>query len=671
MRVPCLGVRGGLVRKRQMRRKRPRGVAGRGSVALLALTLPLMMSGVSGAGAADHLRFPSVVSVRHSVLSLVDFLTGRHAPVPALPEQESGTAAGKAHSVPAAVTRAVANATGHKPGKGAGQEPAYTAHGITSRKFTTGSRTHGFNSKTSVLVGSATTARSDLYKNADGSYTRKLFQDPVNYQKPSGSWAPINETLVQGSDDRWRESANSVGASFAADANSQTLGSLVSDDGAESVSFSLAGAASVTGEADGSSVTYAGILPDTDVTETATATGISESLTLDSASAGTSWVFPLDLTGLTATLNGDEVDLTNAAGTVVWVIPPAVASSGPVDMDSATPQASSQLTYQLVSYDGGVALEMTLDSSWLDAPGRVFPVTVDPTFKPNPTASTYVEADGSDDYTSDNSGADLLPSGYDDPYYAKDLLDFTGEVGDVIPDEHVTTATLYMVDSWAYQCTDSEPVYAYQVTGSWSASDDLTYPGPSTGDEDADWDATASSAACDNTSGEAGKGSWIGLGFTSDGLTLLNDWTLNDGTPNYGFEVNSSLSDVDGWKQFDSANDGTVPADDGGDCTGNCEPYLAMTYVADTPPQINSQYPPDNYNSATLTPELLASGNDPDDWPDGSSVQYKFQVYTSSGTQVATSGLIDDGDWTVPKGDLSWGTTYYWIVGWLPSTGSR
>ena len=40
-------------------------------------------------------------------------------------------------------------------------------------------------------------------------------------------------------------------------------------------------------------------------------------------------MFPLTLKGLTASLDGGSVDLTDSAGSVVGVIPPAVARSGP------------------------------------------------------------------------------------------------------------------------------------------------------------------------------------------------------------------------------------------------------------------------------------------------------------------------------------------------------
>ena len=44
-----------------------------------------------------------------------------------------------------------------------------------SGTFTSGASARGFDPATSTLVQSGTTAQSDLYKNADGSYTRKVW----------------------------------------------------------------------------------------------------------------------------------------------------------------------------------------------------------------------------------------------------------------------------------------------------------------------------------------------------------------------------------------------------------------------------------------------------------------------------------------------------------------
>jgi YD repeat-containing protein len=638
--------------------RRRKSFRGRSSLMVLAVAVPLALPVASPGG--GHLHLPAKAEVRSAIVGLVDLITDHHTPAPTTPEQQAGTAAGKAHSVPAAVTRAIANAEGREAGAAKGQRPAYRAHGPATKTFTTGPAAHGFNAATSAVT--ARSAKADLYKNADGSYTQRIYQGPVNYKTSDGDWAPINTTLGE-TGTRWQEKANDTGATFAAQGSDEELGTL--SNGTQSVSFSLAGAATVTGAADGSSITYADILPGTDVTETATATGISESLTLRSPNVATDWIFPLKLTGLAATLDNNEVILKNASGATVWVIPQATARSGPIDLAKADSQASDTLTYQLISYDGGTALEMTLDKTWLEAKGRVFPVTVDPSISPDAAGSTYVEQDEGTDKSADEGGSEFLPSGY---YYGSstdyqkdiDFLDFKGEIGNVITDYHVTAATLELFDVWAYTCDYTEYEYAYQVTQSWAPTDTLTYPGPTYTTQDATWGGVASSAACDNTSGEPGMGSWIGLTFNSSGLALLNNWTVNDVSDDYGFAVAPSLTDNQMWKQFDSANDGDISSSDGGDCTKDCEPYLEITYTADVAPQINSQYPPDNYNSSTLTPELIASGTDADDWPD--ALEYDFTVFNSSGTQVATSGDISSDDWTVPSGDLSWGETYYWTV---------
>ena len=118
-------------------------------------------------------------------------------------------------------------------------------------------------------------------------------------------------------------------------------------------------------------------------------------------------------------------------------------------------------------------------------------------------------------------------------------------------------------------------------------------------------------------------------------------------------------------KQFDSYNDSNVATSQGGDCTGDCQPFLQLTYTtgaSDVAPQVNSQYPPNNYNSPTLTPELIASATDTDSWPDA-RCSTSSRVYNSVGHPGGhLRRRSPSGDWTVPAGDLAWGQTYYWTV---------
>ena len=87
----------------------------------------------------------------------------------------------------------------------------------------------------------------------------------------------------------------------------------------------------------------------------------------------------------------------------------------------------------------------------------------------------------------------------------------------------------------------------------------------------------------------------------------------------------------------------------GRNCVGNCEPYLSLTYTADTPPQIDYQYPPGNYNFPTLTPELMASGPRPGHL--ARSLKYDFTVYNSAGRDWSPPlARSPPDDWTVPAG---------------------
>ena len=67
------------------------------------------------------------------------------------------------------------------------------------------------------------------------------------------------------------------------------------------------------------------------------------------------------------------------------------------------------------------------------------------------------------------------------------------------------------------------------------------------------------------------------------------------------------------------------------------------------PPQVDDQWPANGYNSPTLTPELIASGSD----PDGDPVGYDFTVYQADGTVIADSGWQAANDVVVPAGTLA------------------
>src|SRR5262249_34243396 len=143
-----------------------------------------------------------------------------------------------------------------------------------------------FDPKTSRKVSTLSTATSDTYQNSDGSYSRKVSSGRVNYQAAGGSWQPIDTTLVTRSDGRLHMGANAVDVSVGRKASpgrakATALASLTMPSG-QSVAYGLQDAAAVDAVVNGSTVTYPGILANTDLELTMSASALKETVVLNS-----------------------------------------------------------------------------------------------------------------------------------------------------------------------------------------------------------------------------------------------------------------------------------------------------------------------------------------------------------------------------------------------------
>ena len=571
-----------------------------------------------------------------------DWLTSGR-PTLRLPAQQTGTARGLPHYVPASATRGL-RGRGYPRGRGHGQLPPFRLHAPVRRTTKTGrfvgSGARSFNPRTSKPLLWRSTATSTLYRNADGSYTRHLYPGPVNYRTANGAWHPINLRLARGGDGRLDETANSLSMSLAVKASDRALVS-VGFTPSEQVAYGLAGARSVSAVASANTATYRSVLPHTDLELATVFSGLTESLILRSPAAPSSWTFPLTLHGLTAKLDRHgAVDLIGATGKIVAQIPPAHMQDSKFNKRSGLPASSTAITYRLVTTRGGqVAIVMTASTAWLDNPARVYPVTVDPDFGTNGTTKVLSDIPNTDYSSWDDLDVGTWDNGGE---IGRSFIAFSG-LGSSLAGDHVTAASLHIWDYWASSCTTPEPFYVAPITQSWSVTGAKSYPGPSLGSSIGSATYTPSSDQCiNNTSGNTNVGGDMPVTLST---ATFNSWTT--GGADYGLGIYAGTTTNFTWKRFDSYHTSHAP-------------YLALTYTPDVAPQISSQYPPGNYNSPTLTPELLASGSDPDSWP--SPIKYVFTVYTPTGTQVATSGLISSGDWVVPAGKLSWAQTYYWTV---------
>ncbi len=397
-----------------------------------------------------------------------------------LPQQHDGGRRPDMHAVDSAATKA-----GQGSGSPRGHAPNALPPSETTRpavKPRTTGKTHGdasFNPKTSKRIGGAASATSDVYANADGSYTRKVFENPVNFKKADGTWAPIDNGLVRDGD-QLRAKASGLGLSFARSSNADPLAVVQLDTG-HTLAYSLDGAADVSAVVDGDTATYPSALPGTDLRLTARATGVKESLVLHSPAAGNSWLFPLRLSGLVPSIDdGGSVLLREADGKTVATIPAGHMEDSNFNSRSGAFTSSTGVRYELATTaDGQPALRVTADRGWLDDAARVYPVTVDPTTDAiDASGDTYVlNTTNGKDMSGDNN----LPvgtwngggeKGYSFLQFAAFNADYSGAF--------ISTVSLYVYDTWAYTCTP-EPFSVNLITQPWGVTGAKNYPGPSFG----------------------------------------------------------------------------------------------------------------------------------------------------------------------------------------------
>ncbi|NUP48289.1 MAG: DNRLRE domain-containing protein, partial [Catenulispora sp.] len=236
------------------------------------------------------------------------------------------------------------------------------------------------------------TADASYYKMSDGSVQEEVSAVPVHYRDAKGAWQDIDTTVKPAQHDGFV--AGAVGNSFQTYFGATAPSLVRVEQGTASLVMGMDGATVSTPKTSGSTVTYPGALPGTDLSYQTGPDGVAERLVLSRApAAGTAYSFTLKATGLTPKqLPGGAIAFYGGeSGNPAFVIPaPYMADSKP-DANSPYGFAYSAKVTQAMTYDaatGTVHVTVTPDASWLASKDRVFPVTVDPTIVVSSTSST-------------------------------------------------------------------------------------------------------------------------------------------------------------------------------------------------------------------------------------------------------------------------------------------
>ena len=223
---------------------------------------------------------------------------------------------------------------------------------------------------------------SRTYEGRDGLLVARVFSGAVNFRADDGSWRAIDNRLVP-EGEGYRNVANAYEAVLP---ESLAAGPVRVSEGSEAVSFRLRGASEAPAVVDGSTARYADALEGVDVKLTATADALKEEIVLADADAGRSLVFDLQVgDGLTPRLTrSGEVRVEDSRGRAELLMP------APFMFDAAGGDRQPVAT-ELAREGDGWVLRLSPDREWLEAPGRSWPVTVDPGVYPLPTRDCFIE----------------------------------------------------------------------------------------------------------------------------------------------------------------------------------------------------------------------------------------------------------------------------------------
>jgi RHS repeat-associated protein len=487
----------------------------------------------------------------------------------------------------------------------------------------------GYDPRTSHHLPGEDSATKTVYANADGTRTAFEFQYPVNYRRADGRWAPINTTLKPSGGrgaagptpapspstptpsplvttpappspsgatsppgaaspsgattagaasppgapsgsaagvppGGWTERSVAEPVWFAPFADDPAV-AMLRIDGFHAISFGIKGAAHAAGRARGSTVSYVGAGPDSDVSFSAGVGMLKEQIILRSAAAPRTWVFPLQETGVHAVLgHRGLVEFADRAGRVLAYVPRGFMTDSNVNPRSGDGATSYGVRYSVVAAGGRQAIRMTLDQAWLDSKARKFPVTVDPSVSSvNSGGTTYVESPFTNDYSTDT---EIKVGTWDGgTNQAKSFLNFAS-VASTLKNDTVLGAQLGVFNTWSYSCSP-RTVYVYPVTSSWSVTGSKSWPGPATGAEIGQATFATGWVPLGSTVSPC-PASWKGIKLNQAGTSLINGWTHNTVADN-GLALGASGSDSYAWKKFAS------------DSAPNGDPFLAITYTTD------------------------------------------------------------------------------------------
>src|SRR5450755_997388 len=436
--------------------------------------------------------------------------------VPALPSAAS-TIAGSAPAVVAAPVAQPGSApVATDPATTNSAPPSVAGQPVAADGELTGLRTA---TSATYLASKVTTTPG---KPSTG-YVTRVSTVPINFQDSHGGWQKINQTLVAAGSG-FSPAATQDALVVPADQSSAPVTLTDAADGV--LSWQLQGDSAAAGTTAGAARSWPAALPGATHTVTATRSGFDDSMRLASPSATSVFQYVLTVpAGDTARLTNGVVTISNTAGT-------AVGSVAAATMSDAAGAHSTAVKYVLSAGTaaGSYVLTVIPDASWLAAPSRVFPVTVDPyvTFDIWSTGEIWTRLDGQNPTT--NEYGTYPAVGYDGGSTNRMLATFNTTA---IPTDATVDFGDFQVQTSSTDNGDDQQVELHGLTRAWTSG--------------ATWNSYDGTHAWTTAGGDFGSAAlWTQTLTTGSGdienfpmTTLVRSW-INGSAANDGLLIKAS-----------------------------------------------------------------------------------------------------------------------------------
>ena len=474
----------------------------------------------------------------------------------------------------------------------------------------------------------------DVYARPDGLRVADLHSRRVNYRRPDGTYAPIQNSLVRSREDgfAFKNKAGAFDVRFRMRGHQSAL--LKLESGNVQFSAGLIGAAATIAATEDNTIVYANVLPGVDLRYSVTGDGVKEDIVLNTRPANDpSFQFRLDTGELAPVRTSDGgIDFIDSSQETRFSIPPG-------HMIDASGDTSDAVGYEILDTAEGTTLIVTPDADWLADPSRAYPVVVDPTvqviFGRNEASAidTYVKEGDNSSHGSDTRLEVRGGAGSADKTWA--LFKFpVEELGDV----HVVDAELGVKVDGTANCSGAADISAYHTIEDWNESAKWGQAGFSDGGP------AVASPALDGPIDAA-----CGPGRTNWNVTeAVVDWVEVQNPPaahpdNYGLQLRPG--------DVDDATDRDFVSLDETDPMAQA-PVLRVIYdVPDEPSALTPPNPTFSKASDKQMPMLQALYSDPGQGDPGN---VEFTVYLKSEWEAAFLRWIASGkdpasfDWATP-----------------------